>query len=71
MRTASENKEAPFGHGTHYHFCGRCGWGMTDQARRCPTCGADLMTMADCIPPKITTLIETRTDTNQEADGHV
>lgn len=33
----------------HRHMCGRCGRVLADAERRCFVCGADLMTMADCV----------------------
>jgi rRNA maturation endonuclease Nob1 len=55
MQTAAEriNETTVRGHSEHKHVCGRCGHTLPmlldNSVRRCGNCGADLMTMAECV----------------------
>jgi rRNA maturation endonuclease Nob1 len=49
MTTAVINSGDCQTHGEHKHSCGRCGRVLDHRERRCDNCGADLMTMADCM----------------------
>jgi hypothetical protein len=52
MITAKENKagRADQMHSEHLHECAKCAHTVPVSMKRCIFCGADLMTMAECVP---------------------